>query len=143
MEMKVHLHSDVFDIVKNGKKDIEVRINDEKRRQLKVGDTLVFLRRPNDDEEIRTKVVGLEYYDYFENLVDHYDMERIYLSGYTKEQYLNEMKRFYTIEEQEEIASIIYDMDCEIRELEEKLHKYQCIKQGMMSDLLTGKIRLV
>ena len=59
MEMKVHLHSDVFDIVKNGKKDIEVRINDEKRRQLKVGDTLVFLRRPNDDEEIRAKVVGL------------------------------------------------------------------------------------
>lgn len=48
-----------------------------------------------------------------------------------------------TIEEQEEIASIIYDMDCEIRELEEKLCKYQCIKQGMLSDLLTGKIRLV
>lgn len=48
-----------------------------------------------------------------------------------------------TIEEQEKIASIIYDMDCEIRELEEKLHKYQSIKQGMMSDLLTGKIRLV
>ena len=90
MEMKVHLHSDVFDIVKNGKKDIEVRINDEKRRQLKIGDTLVFLRRPNDDEEIRAKVVGLEYYDYFDNLVDHYDMERIYLSGYTKEEYLNE-----------------------------------------------------
>ena len=113
MEMKVHLHSDVFDIVKNGKKDIEVRINDEKRRLLKVGDTLVFLRRPNDDEEIRTKVVGLEYYDYFENLVDHYDMERIYLSGYTKEQYLNEMKRFYTLEEQEQngVVAIIFEKE--------------------------------
>lgn len=111
--MKVHLHSDVFDIVKNGKKDIEVRINDEKRRQLKVGDTLVFLRRPNDDDEIRVKVVGLEYYDYFENLVAHYDMERIYLSGYTKEQYLNEMKRFYTMEEQEEngVVAILFEKE--------------------------------
>lgn len=113
MEMKVHLHSDVFDIVKNGKKDIEVRINDEKRRLLKLGDTLVFLRRPNDDEEIRAKVVGLEYYDYFETLVDHYDMERIYLSGYTKEQYLNEMKRFYTLEEQEQngVVAIIFEKE--------------------------------
>lgn len=113
MEMKVHLHSDVFDIVKNGKKDIEVRINDEKRRLLKVGDTLVFLRRPNEDEEIRAKVVGLEYYDCFENLVDHYDMGRIYLSDYTKEQYLEEMKRFYTMEEQREngVVAILFEKE--------------------------------
>ena len=113
MEMKVHLHADVFEIVKMGKKDIEVRINDEKRRQLKVGDTLVFLKRPFDDEEIRAKVVGLEYYDYFDNLVNNYDMERIYLKGYTKEQYLNEMKRFYTREEQEEngVVAIIFSKE--------------------------------
>ena len=113
MEMKVHLHADVFEIVKQGKKDIEVRINDEKRRQLKIGDTLVFLKRPNDDEEIRAKVVALEYYDYFYNLVEHYDMERLYLEGYTKEQYLEEMKRFYTIEEQEEngVVAILFEKE--------------------------------
>ena len=48
-----------------------------------------------------------------------------------------------TIKEQEAIADIIYDLDCEVRKFEEKLRKYQKIKQGMMSDLLTGKIRLV
>ena len=53
MEMVFHLDSDVFEIVRMGKKDIEVRINDEKRRTLNVGDSLVFLKRPNDDEEIR------------------------------------------------------------------------------------------
>lgn len=113
MEMKVHLHSDVFEIVKNGKKDIEVRINDEKRRKLNIGDTLVFLKRPLEDEEIRAKVVGLEYYDFFENLVDHYDMARIYLEGYTKEEYLNEMKRFYTRKEQEEygVVAIIFEKE--------------------------------
>lgn len=113
MEMKFHLHSDVFDIVKDGKKDIEVRINDEKRRMLKIGDTLIFLRRPNDDEMIRAKVVGLDYYDYFSRLVDNYDMERIYLKGYTKDEYLNEMKRFYTLEEQEKngVVAIIFEKE--------------------------------
>ncbi len=102
MEMKIHLHPDVFEIVRLGDKDIEVRLNDEKRRELKIGDTLVFLKRPNDDEEIRAKVVNLSYYDNFEELVQHYDMKRLYLEGYTKEMYLKEMARFYTEEEQKQ-----------------------------------------
>ena len=113
MEMVFHLDSDVFEIVRMGKKDIEVRINDEKRRTLNVGDSLVFLKRPNDDEEIRAKVEKLEYYDFFEDLVDNYDMSRIYLSNYNKEEYLNEMKRFYTREEQEKygVVAIIFSKE--------------------------------
>lgn len=48
-----------------------------------------------------------------------------------------------TVEEQGAIASILYDMDIEIQKLEEKLRKYNKIKQGMMSELLTGKIRFI
>lgn len=111
MEMKVHLHPDVFDIVVAGDKDIEVRINDEKRRTLKVGDTLVFLKRPLEDESIKKKVKALEYYNNFEELVDHYEMKRIYLEGYTKEMYLKEMERFYTKEEQDKygVVAIIFE----------------------------------
>lgn len=46
-------------------------------------------------------------------------------------------------EEQQEISSILSDIDDEIRELEDKLAKYRQVKQGMMQQLLTGKIRLV
>lgn len=48
-----------------------------------------------------------------------------------------------TTEEQEAITGILFDMDLEIYKLEEKLSKYQKIKQGMMEELLTGKVRLV
>lgn len=48
-----------------------------------------------------------------------------------------------TKEEQEAIAGILFDMDCDIHKLEEKLSKYQKVKQGMMEELLTGKVRLV
>jgi type I restriction enzyme S subunit len=47
------------------------------------------------------------------------------------------------IEEQTRIATILSDMDAEIEALEQKLAKYRMIKQGMMQNLLTGKIRLV
>lgn len=45
--------------------------------------------------------------------------------------------------EQTQIATILSDMDTEIENLERKLDKYKQIKQGMMQQLLTGKIRLV
>lgn len=48
-----------------------------------------------------------------------------------------------TKEEQTAIASILSDMDNEIEALEQKLEKTRQIKQGMMQQLLTGKIRLV
>ena len=44
-------------------------------------------------------------------------------------------------EEQTAIASILSDMDNEIEALEQKLAKTRQIKQGMMQQLLTGKIR--
>ncbi len=45
--------------------------------------------------------------------------------------------------DQEKIATVLSDMDAEIAALETKLAKYQQIKQGMMQNLLTGRIRLV
>jgi type I restriction enzyme S subunit len=45
--------------------------------------------------------------------------------------------------EQKEIATILSDMDNEITSLEKKLSKSKMLKQGMMQELLTGKIRLV
>lgn len=48
-----------------------------------------------------------------------------------------------SIEEQTAIASVLYSMDNEINALECKKTKYESIKQGMMKQLLTGKIRLI
>lgn len=47
------------------------------------------------------------------------------------------------ISEQKRIASIIESMDDEISSLETKKAKYEQVKQGMMQQLLTGKIRLI
>lgn len=48
-----------------------------------------------------------------------------------------------TMSEQTAIANILSDCDSEIAALEEKRDKYKEIKQGMMQQLLTGKIRLI
>ena len=49
---------------------------------------------------------------------------------------------FPDYEEQTAIATILSDMDAEIAALEVKLAKARSLKQGMMQELLTGRIRL-
>ena len=48
-----------------------------------------------------------------------------------------------TIDEQQAIASVLTDMDAEIQALEARLEKARHVKEGMMKNLLTGRIRLV
>ena len=65
--------------------------------------------------------------------------------------YVISLKKFKELEimyptdlrEQRAIAQVLSDMDAEIEALEEKLEKYKTIKQGMMQELLTGRIRLI
>jgi type I restriction enzyme S subunit len=44
---------------------------------------------------------------------------------------------------QDRIVDVISDFDLEIANLNSEINKYECIKQGMAHDLLTGKVRLV
>jgi type I restriction enzyme S subunit len=49
---------------------------------------------------------------------------------------------FPSLSEQAAIADVLSDMDAEIYALEQKRNKYVMLKQGMMQQLLTGKIRI-
>ena len=48
-----------------------------------------------------------------------------------------------TKEEQTAIATLLSDMDTELTALQTRRHKARQIKQGMMQELLTGRIRLI
>jgi type I restriction enzyme S subunit len=53
-----------------------------------------------------------------------------------------ELNKPKSLKEQTHIATILSDMDTEITQIEQKLSKYKLLKQGLMQQLLTGKIRL-
>ena len=47
------------------------------------------------------------------------------------------------IQEQHAIATVLSDMDAEIAALERRRDKTRVVKQGMMQQLFTGRVRLV
>lgn len=51
--------------------------------------------------------------------------------------------QFPSLDEQQAIAAVLSDMDAEIQTLEARLTKARAVKEGMMQNLLTGRVRLV
>ena len=106
-----HLDEDIYELVKKGVKNVEVRVNDEKRRSMKIGDEIVFLKRPLEEEKIVTKIIGLKTFDNFKALVKDYSIERLYLSDFTKEEFVKLLGRFYSDEEQEKYGVVAIEFE--------------------------------
>ena len=98
-EMK--LQPKYYDFILNGTKRIEVRLNDEKRRLIKIGDTIKFLKMPELTESFEVKVIDLLKYDTFTDMFKDYDISILADKSMTKEELLNVLEQFYTKEEQE------------------------------------------
>lgn len=73
---KMKLNSVPFAKIKNGIKDIEMRLWDEKRRCLKVGDTIQF-EENQTGERLDTRVVKLHRFPSFTALVSELPPERM------------------------------------------------------------------
>jgi len=57
-----------FDMIRRGEKTIELRLYDEKRRKVRIGDTIVFVNTENASDTLETKVTDLYIFDSFEEL---------------------------------------------------------------------------
>lgn len=103
----------------------------------------VFVIRPVQESYDPTFVYYILSSFVFKDFLDHLSAGSTIIHLYQKDISKFEFLMPPTIEEQTAIASILSDMDNEIEALEQKLAKTRQIKQGMMQQLLTGKIRLV
>lgn len=95
-----------FEMIKSGQKTIELRLFDEKRQQISVGDFIVFTNA-SSGETIKRKVIKLHLFNNFEELYNNLPLLQC---GYTLEN-INEanssdMERYYSAEEQEKYGVI-------------------------------------
>ena len=57
--------------IRTGNKTIELRLNDEKRKQISVGDTIKFINTEDSNDTRRVKVVDLFLFSSFAELYDN------------------------------------------------------------------------
>ena len=94
----MNLQQKYFDFIKNGTKRIELRLFDEKRQKIQLGDTIEFSN--NDGEKITAKVIGLLRYESFQELFNDFDISILADASMTKAELQNVLEEFYTPEKQ-------------------------------------------
>lgn len=99
---QMKLQPQYFNYIQNGTKRIELRLNDEKRRIIQLGDEIEFLKEPELKESMKVKVAGLLRYQSFSDLFKDFDIKVLSDKTMTKEELLNVLQEFYTIEKQKE-----------------------------------------
>ena len=96
---ELRLNREPFDSIKAKTKTIEMRLYDDKRKKIQVGDTIIFSLRNDQSQTITTKVKSLTCFDSFKDLYNAYD--KVVL-GYKQNQDAKpeDMTEFYSQEEQ-------------------------------------------
>ena len=95
------LQEKYYNYILNGTKRIEIRLYDEKRQQIKIGDIIKFIKEPNLDESIEAKVIGLIRYNSFNDMFKDFDISLLADKRMTKDELINALEQFYTKEEQQ------------------------------------------
>ena len=95
-----------FEMIKSGMKTIELRLYDEKRQQVKIGDRIVFTNTATG-EILNATVIKLHRFNAFSEL---YKSLPLLKCGYTPENIDNanpdDMEQYYSVEEQKKYGVV-------------------------------------
>jgi len=97
------LQPEPFAQIKSGTKTIEIRLFDEKRKQIVEGDTITFLRMDDTPNTIKTKVNDLVIFNTFADLFTAYKPE---CYGFKNAEDHISMYKYYSKEEGQEYRAL-------------------------------------
>lgn len=110
MEHSMKLYPADFEDLKNGKKKREYRLYDEKRKQVRVGDTIRYRKLPDLDEEFIVDVNNVEVFDNWYDCYDKYFLEDFKDRYATVQDVVKDTYDggYYTKEESEELGCVVF-----------------------------------
>lgn len=94
----LHLDPSPFNKILSGRKTVESRLNDEKRRGFAAGDQLVFINRENN-AEILAAITALHHFLTFKELFTNLPTEKF--ANESPEALLQEINQFYSTEDEQ------------------------------------------
>jgi len=106
MEHTMRLLLEPFETMKSGNKTIEIRLNDEKRQKVKIGDAIVFYKLPEGREKLSVRVLELLHYKDFKSFYQDIPFHQLGCSGKTMEWMLENTHKIYTREQEEKYGAL-------------------------------------
>ena len=87
----MNLQSIYFEKIKNGTKIFEIRLNDEKRQKIKIGDSIIFTNQANQNQSIVATVEDLLHFKSFKQMASSLPLNQVGFEGFN----VNEVEKIY------------------------------------------------
>lgn len=100
MKHTMTLFKEPFESIITGNKKIEVRLNDEKRRVLQIGDVIEFQKLPERTERIQVVVQELLVFETFREMYEAIPFHEFDCEGWTMQEMLDGTYDIYTPEQE-------------------------------------------
>ncbi|MBQ7847802.1 MAG: ASCH domain-containing protein [Clostridia bacterium] len=97
---EMRLKSPFFEAVRDGRKTVEMRLWDEKRRKIKAGDRIVFSHQEKPSPSFGVRVQEVSVYPSFLELAKAFEPAALGFPAYTPEQIAHEMRGIYGQEQE-------------------------------------------
>ena len=105
---RMNLQPGPFAMIKSGKKDVEMRLNDERRKNIFPGDIIIFAHTETG-EELVVEVLRLKRFSNFEQLYRSYPKTRLgYLEN--EEANPNDMAKYYDKSQMEKYGALAIEI---------------------------------
>lgn len=105
------LNSEMFDKVKSGQKTFEVRLLDEKRQKIGVGDTIIFKRQPDLIDGVVVKVVEAKVFPNFEQMAMTLSLANVGFENKDARQVVRYYRKIYTKQDEEKYGVIAFKIE--------------------------------
>ena len=109
---EMRLNAEPFEAIERGEKTIELRLYDEKRRNIRVGDIVRFTHSADESRTLERRVIALHVFPSFEELYRTLPLDRC---GYTQSNistaHPSDMEAYYSPDEQKKYGVVGIEME--------------------------------
>lgn len=100
------LYGEYFQSIIDGKKKVEVRLNDENRRKIQVGDMIEFIKVPEQDETLTVQVTEIRKYNTFKEMYEDIPFKDFDCEGWTMKEMIEGTYEIYTPKQEKEWGAL-------------------------------------
>lgn len=109
--MKTHtlnLNPLYFDLIKQGIKTLEGRLNDEKRQTFSIGDKIIFFKEPERIESMEAIILDKYLFTNFVDMANTLNKEALGFAKQSKEEMIATYRKFYKNEDERKYGVVIF-----------------------------------
>ncbi len=102
------LKPEFFELIKSGKKEYEVRLNDEKRQKISVGDRIIFKKEPDLFEGVIVTVEEVKRFNSFYKMAEMLSLKSLGFPDKNIDQVVRVYHKIYSKEDEEKYGVVAF-----------------------------------